>query len=228
MMMARLMKDNSEKIDDKETETSGNPPVLGALDPFQRCVHDLMEQVLLNGTRLSEMTLASEEEERSRIISAVKRRAIAVFERIVKAKISAGDIGKLPRLKGRMAYLFEMEEEQLAPTPQQMERVLVDQGIVYLFDLEGDWLAKVKLFIESKFIDRCNDLSQQKRVIQVVSQIREEDLTCLGKLGGVLIYRLNQALFKRLVVSTIVRDKNEKHNLEELKIDFDDDWSDLP
>ncbi len=183
---------------------SGAQPVI---DDFQRRVADLTQTVIFKETPLDQLEIPEQGEARERLKSAIKRRIIATFDRIQTAKTAEGNTAIINPIRRRLAKLFNLEEDQFAPSIEQMRQELLNHGYVYLpgivVAISPDCLEAVKIRIETVFIEQCQNVDQQRQVIRLTAGITDRDFKYIGRLGGYSLFKLKESILNKLISSSI-------------------------
>jgi hypothetical protein len=184
-------------------KTTGATP---AIDEFQGKVVGLVQSILFKDVALDDYELPEAGEERERLKNAARRRILQTYDRIMAAKTAEGDTGLLIPIRHRLSRLFGLEEFQFAPTPEEIDQEMLNNGTVYVPGANGSlnpaMLEKIQMMIEARFIAECQDVDQQKQVIILATRISPNALTFVGRRRDYAMFQLREDLLKQLTVAS--------------------------
>jgi hypothetical protein len=161
-------------------------------------IYDILTYALTNHLPLSEVQLTEQGDEREAVDREVQDLAIDVFSRIMEVAGGRGIEELIPGIRARLAELFELDQHFFELLPEEKEHLLVTRGRVFVPLTGGNLLAKIRLAVEKAFIARSHSLTQQKRVIRLVSQLTGPHLCGQGKEHGDLVFEISTPMLNAL------------------------------
>ena len=204
---------------------------------FQREVNAVARRVIEEGIPLSDISLEVAGPELGRLIHAVKRRIIGVFRQIKENCNEHGHELVVPAFRTRIATLFNVAEWQLDPlmnergssqkavgervgevrttsgqllTQERADKELLLLANVYIDKPNGDFLEQAKLTIERVFIGQCQNVHQQRKIIEIVANVGVKDLLYVETVGGLAMFNLNQDIFQQLNICSLLAEEDKQ------------------
>lgn len=203
---------------------------------FWRQVDALARRVVEEGVPLSEIRLDIAGTELARLMRAVKQRISGVYKQISENCQAQGHEVLIPVFRAHLANLFNMAEWQLDPlvsergavtnrgfqsgevrtssgqlfTPERADRELLLLGNIYISPNNGNFLQQAKLNIERVFINQCQNVEQQRKIIEIVAGIKVNDLVYIEAIGGLAMFHLHQDICQQLNIVAMLAEEDRQ------------------
>jgi hypothetical protein len=174
---------------------------------FQRRVRHLGQRVMLEKVPLSRIAMPVREPEPERVSNALRRLMVEIFDRIQILLTQEGATDLIQEYRRQISYLFDLEEAQLPPSPEQMKKELMNSGRIYLFgnvvQLNEEFMEKIRWLLECAFIPECHNVDQQREIIKLSAQLTPEKTAFQGKLAGYSIFKIDDVLLQKMIVISL-------------------------